>query len=207
MADDEEQYTDEQSQDLTSEELFWESLGTGGKAVSVAKLRELAAARPVTNEDVQYLLSRYAYLDICNSDVAEIPPDTLPVKVIKTSNNWQIHDRGERLTLGVGRLAFGGYFSEGGEDEEDGGGGLVHPDGTLIKQFFDASAELIAMAAERWPAAAIISAYDPMRRAAWMAAESLGFTIDYVPTTEDRQIYRVIKERGGIKAVPPKLTP
>jgi hypothetical protein len=183
-----------------TEDAFWESLGTGGKAVSVEELKRLAMARRIEPDDVRYLLSRYPFLDICNAQ-ATMPEVSVPAEMITALSQWKIHDRGDRLTTGPGRLIYGAYHPLKEEEEEGGSEGteLVMPDGTLSKQQFDTAVELILLAQQRWPAVAIVDGYYAMQRAAWMAAESLGIAINFQPNSDDLRIFEKIKQNGGVK--------
>ncbi len=197
---------DDNEKPSTFEEEFWESLGTQGKPLDVEQIRQFSIERPISLDDVEHLMSLFPYLDLCNADVKEPPLDSHPVKVHRAQSLWLIHDRGDRLTTGPGRLNFGAYrrmrFDEDGnpildDDDDEGGSQWVRPDGTIIKQFFDTAIELIEIAAERWPAANILSGYLPMQRAAWMAATEFGFAINYNPTAEDLMVFESIKQHGG----------
>ena len=183
--------------DLLLAEQFWDEIGTDGKSLPVSELASLAAARPVTADDIAYLRARYAFLDICNGDVAEIPPVHLPAKITTAQSGWKIHDRGDRIIAGPGRLRYGAYRLINEDDEEGGGGQGIIPIGTLIQQMFDTAHEVIALAAQKpWPVAEILGGDPTLIRAAWMASKKQDVSLNYSPTAADEQIFAAIKEHA-----------
>jgi hypothetical protein len=91
-------------------ERFWQTLGTEGKPLSLESIAELAMQRPVSRDDVHYLLERYAYLDICNADASTVPGDEVVPTIVTAQSGWKILDRGDRLTAGIGDFAFGTHY-------------------------------------------------------------------------------------------------
>ncbi len=188
---------------------FLNAIGTKGRALSVEEIKKLALERPITLKDIEHLISVYPFLDICNADIANPPPDSAPVKIVQARSLWLIHDRGDRLTAGPGRLNFGGFrpmrYDDKGnpiiDDDDEGGSGVIRPEGTLVKQLFDTAIDMISLIDGRWPAVNIIMGYRPMQRAAWMAATEAGLAINYAPSSDDLMTYETIKSNGGFKAL------
>ncbi|MCW5589049.1 MAG: hypothetical protein KIT27_05225 [Legionellales bacterium] len=185
---------------------FWESLGTGGKPLSVEQIRKFALERPITQNDIDYIVGMYPFLDICNADLANVPDNSVKPKIITAlHSHWQIHDRGDRLTAGPGRCNFGAFrlnrYNEQGEMLDDDGSGSqwINPEGTIVKQYYDTAVQMIEIAASRWTSAAILGGFRSMQRAAWMAAQTFGFAINYEPTGEDLMIFAALKANGGVK--------
>jgi hypothetical protein len=202
-------------------EHFWENLGTKG-AVPVEQLKKMAMERPISATDLQYLQTRYMFLDICNGDLSAPPEDDVKATTIIAQSGWIIYDRGDRLTTGPGRLAYGPYLlknqnqpavkdvdGEDGGTESGGSGGdkWLFGDGTLTKQLFDTVIEMMDIAASRWGLAVILDGYYAMQRAAWMAAQEINFSIDYSPNSEDQQLYETIRSRTSIFNKISKKTP
>ncbi len=70
-----------EKKEYTMQELaegFWESLGTEGKPVEVEQIKKMALERPITLEDIDYVISLRPFPDICNAALKQPPP--LPIK-------------------------------------------------------------------------------------------------------------------------------
>lgn len=139
---------------------------------------------PVRHEDVQYLLSRYPFLQIINTD-AHFPEGGVEPKFIKADSGWVIHDYGDAMSASPGDLLYGNYSEKEGEEGGEGSGGK----GTIIKQAYLTAQEMIAIAIQKqWQGINIIDGSPLMKWAAWMAAEDQEFGYSgYEPSDEDHK--------------------
>ncbi len=169
-------------------------------------VRESLMLRPLSDVDFYYLLSRYPYLNLCESskffDVAGRKPT-----LIEASSGWTIYDYGYALAACVGRLGFGSY---GAEDEDDGGGGGVSVEGkgTLVNQYTQTAFDMVALAMERaWDGIHVVSGFYGMVRAAWMASKAQDYSLSgFNPSMSDEVIYDLVDKVIGdkLRAVPTK---
>ncbi len=100
-------------------------------------LKEANWSRPITPEDIEYLLQHWPFIQIMSTN--ELPiRDQADIYLLKT--RWQCHDYGDALTTSPGKLLW-----QGGDYRINSDLGLVNPGkGTVVKQAFDSAAELAA---------------------------------------------------------------
>lgn len=133
----------------------------------------------VTDEDVLYLLQRYPYLQLLNTqaDFSNILPPTF----INADSGWIIHDYGDAMSTSPGEKLFGPGNPELKDEEGEGG------HGTVINQAFDTAQQMVLLAYEKgWSGIQMVSGTHLMRWSAWIAAADLEMNvIGFEPTTED----------------------
>ncbi len=135
-------------------------------------------ARPLTLPEFTYLLQRYPYLDIAQTPEAVLNPES--VQRSTTQTGWLLCDGGERIVTGAGRLAFGRYNLQAGDEDEDGGG-------SLYQQGIDTVAEILALASARWDTVHIHDGTYALQRTAWITGLDQGLTVSgFAPTDEDQ---------------------
>ena len=146
----------------------------------------------VSEEDVLYFLNRHPYLQLLNLDPSFEDADK--VNFIRAKSGWTIQDFGDALSSAQGDLLFSGVVSKtlfadsSDEDsEEEGEDEFVPSEGTVIKQAFDTTYEMIELIAERWKGVHIVSGVELMRWAAWAIATEKGLEVyGFEPTKEDQ---------------------
>jgi len=110
---------------------------------------EADLSRAVTHQDVEYLLSRYPYLQIMSSEPSFA--EGYEVKLITLDSGWVAHDYGDAMSVSPGELLYGGGYSLLMEEDDEGGAGgrLLNPGkGTVLKQAVDSAEQLMGTAIE-----------------------------------------------------------
>ncbi len=175
-----------------------------GKRVLNLPIPEIDWSKPVRQEEIQYLLTHYPFLQILSSE-PHFPENIVP-KFITSISGWKIHDYEAAMSASPGAGLFGPGNPE--EESEEGGSGGK---GTIIKQQFDTAQQMIVLAIEKgWPGVEIIAGTPLMQWAAWMAAEDRQYRLlGYEPSTADRQKRERIKRVFGsqIKEIQPTIGP
>ncbi len=159
----------------------------------VEKLKEAAVGRPISEEDIRYLLELYPFLQVINNEATF--EDDAGVKLITAQKSgWTVHDYGDAMSSSPGRFMFGDDFveddDEGGEGGDSGDGDRERKPGrgTVVKQAFDTAEAMIQFAKERgWRAVRVVDGSRLMQWAAWVKATGLGLDlIGFNPTKEER---------------------
>ncbi len=144
--------------------------------------------RPITPEEIQYLLDHCPFLQIVSSNVVD--PLAEPV-FFTAQSGWVVHNYGDAMSSSPGHLLFGGGdFRMRASDEEDDGddGGVINPGkGTVWKQAFDTAAEMVELAKQLgWKGVQIIDGHPAMKWAAWMKASDERLGVDgYTPSERE----------------------
>lgn len=160
---------------------------------------ESAMDRPVTPEEIAYLLSRMPFLQITSLDMAL--DDLTPPTFITAKTGWIIHDYTFALCSSPGKLLWGNP-----DDDGDSGAGELTRQGTIINQAQLTATEMIAIATERgWPAVNIIDGNPLMKFVAWDACQTNGIkSIGFEPTDSDlkkqKRLHREQREIESIRA-------
>lgn len=183
-------------------------------------LKEADIFRPITHRDIDYLCNKYPFLQMINAE-AKFEGEIIP-KFITSQSGWTIHDYGDAMSASPGEFLFGGgdykafleailkgeiKEEEGGEEGGE-GGAMVNPGkGTIIKQMFDTSIEMVKIAIEKWTGIEIIDGTYLMKWAAWLAAKEKDYTLEgFDPEEEDIKKYeRVTKHKLTIQQLEEKL--
>lgn len=180
-------------------------------------------ARPLTDEELTFLLSQYPFLDLCHPDF-DFETETLPVeptKVWYTDSQWCVQELGsQRLLCGPGNRRLGRHPTvnaqiEKSDGDEGGRGGnrrrAEERDwGTLQQRGIVAVEDLLSCIHQKgWGGFRIITGHEVLQRAAWMLAEEYQLAAqDFYPSDEDeQQRQRVLtarkhSRRGGAVAAP-----
>lgn len=145
--------------------------------------------RPATQAEVSYLLKRFAFIQIVNSD-AEFPEDDIILRFSALDNGWVVHNYADMaLSVSPGRHLYGYCQDDDGIDVD-----LPSGLGTIVKQVMDAGAELTDIAATcKWSEISIIDGTHDFKWAIWMAVEDLkmqGKTMaldGFTPDNEDQK--------------------
>jgi len=191
------------------------------KRLQGADLTGVDWSRPVSDEDVAFLLSRYPFLQIVNnaSDFSE----EFKLSIVSANSGWVMHDYGDAISVSSGLFLYewGGNLyagetpegsigeiiekeieasdsGEGGDsDSGEGGDDVKPPPGTIIKQTFETAAEMVAIAKEKgWTSIYAVAGTRDMCWAAWMVAEELGLAFSgYDPTEEEEARHARVKKR------------
>lgn len=154
--------------------------------------------KPIGHAEVAYLLSRYPYLQMINSE-AQWAEAVVP-RFRKARNGWVMHDYGDAMSSSPGKYLFGPGNPETKEEDEKGGGTDT---GTVIKQSFVTAEAMIEWAIEKgWPGVEIVFGEQFMKWAAWMAAQDRSYSLSgYEPTQKEKEKReRIIRLRGESKA-------
>ncbi|OGT54449.1 MAG: hypothetical protein A3F17_07605 [Gammaproteobacteria bacterium RIFCSPHIGHO2_12_FULL_41_15] len=164
--------------------------------------------RPITHEDIAYLLAHYPFLQMVSSGDTPALPEP---KLILARSGWVIHLYGEALSCSPGGLLFqGGDFrvllGEHGMLPTE----IINPGkGTVHKQAFDTAQEMVELAKRySWPGIRIVDGHPSMYFAIWIGAERNGIPIvgGYVPNQEDQRkmalMQRSPEEDQAIRAKP-----
>ena len=148
---------------------------------------ERAVARSFTSKDVVYLFDQCPFLQLVNADYATY--GEVDFKIVRAKSGWDVHHYGDALSASPGLLLFGGYRAS--EEDKQGGdqGGESGGTGTIVKQAFDTTLEMIELAiAKGWGGIMLIDGHPMMQWAAWMHAYDRGYILQgYNPIEEDFQ--------------------
>ncbi len=148
-----------------------------------------AVDRPVTEQDIAYLLHHYPYLQILN-DRADFAEQIEP-QFVRSDSGWLIHDYVEALSSSPGEFLFShadSFAAFAKDEDDDGGSGGVNPGkGTIINQAYITATQMVQIALERgWMVLRIVAGHPVMRWAAWMVADKAGVTVvGYEPSKKD----------------------
>lgn len=167
------------------------------QALDKLNLKDVDFLRPLTPEDILYLLNHCPFLQMVSMG-GSVP--LAEVEFIITKTNWVIQHYGDAMSSSPGKLLFqGGNFRLLLKDEEgDGGddGGIINPGkGTIWKQAFDTAQEMMALAKKLgWTGVKIVDGHPIMQWAAWMYAQDEKVHLEgYKPDKEARDKRRRIK--------------
>ncbi|HVV69832.1 MAG TPA: hypothetical protein VHE99_12530 [Gammaproteobacteria bacterium] len=152
--------------------------------------------RPVSHQEVEYLLRLYPYLQMINSE-AVWEEEIIP-RFKRAPSGWVIHDYGQAMSTSPGKYLFGPGNPELKEEE---GGGSETGAGTIITQTYITAEAMIEFAMEKgWPGVEIVSGTPFMQWAAWMAALNKNYTlVGYEPTEkEKKKRERILRLAGGV---------
>lgn len=177
------------SNDTISLSSLWEDRMLG------VELPPIDINRPITPEEVQYLLQLYPFLQILNSE-PNWGPD-INVKLVTTQSGWVIHDYDQALSVSPGELLFGYKKAPPSDAKEEEEGGSGH--GTLVKQTYETAEFMVQYAIDQgWPGIEIIAGTPFMQWAAWMAAEDRNLIVfGYEASKTDKvKRDRIIRLRG-----------
>jgi len=175
-----------------------------------------ALTRPITEDEIYWVLSRWPYLELCDSREPEDVKPAKAVRVTETAVGWKVHDYGNILRTSQNEMLsikqfeiLSGTPGIDEEDEEGGGLGELTRDGTIVQQMVDVAAELIALAKERgWPAVRIMRGFYGMQRAAWVAAQMQEYKLEgFEPGPEDRVVYSWAKRLSSDRKSPSARKP
>ena len=169
-----------------------------------------ASSRPVTQEDIQYLLDHYPYLQILN-DRADFSEPIEP-QFVRGESGWLIHDYFDALAASPGEFLFShaDFFNENDEGGEGDGGGSNLGKGTIINQAFLTARQMVQIAMQHgWMVLRIVAGHPVMTWAAWMTADDAGLTVvGYEPTEEDqKKRERVHREGMDLEKLRSKIRP
>lgn len=157
---------------------------------------ESAMDRPVTPEEIAYLLSRMPFLQITSLDMAL--DDLTPPTFITAKTGWIIHDYTSALCSSPGKLLWGNP-----DDDGDSGIGELTGQGTIINQAQLTATEMISIAIERgWTAVNIVDGSPLMKFAAWDACQTDGIhSVGFEPTEHDiKKQKRLHREKRDIES-------
>lgn len=166
----------------TSAEGFLENVW--GKRAGGIEVANVDWSRPITHDDIQYLLDHYPFLQLLSTD-PQFDPNNEP-KFITVQSGWVVHDYGAALSSSPGQHLLGGYVDE---DDDEGGeeGGAANPGkGTIVKQAVDTASEMVSIAIEKgWPGIEVIDGHPLMKWAAWNEAQNQSLLVNgYEPDEE-----------------------
>jgi hypothetical protein len=163
-------------------------------------LKDVDLLRPLTPEDILYLLNHYPFLQIVRIGGSVPLPD---VELITAKTNWVIQHYGDAMSSSLGRFLFrGGNFRLLLKDEERDGrddGDIINPGkGTICKQAFDTAQEMMALAKKLgWAGVKIVDGHPMMQWAAWMYAQDEDMNLEgYQPDKKARDKRDRIKRSG-----------
>lgn len=162
--------------------------------------------REITPQEFYYLLSCYPYLEICDANNPYID-ETKPPEIYHSRVGWTVVDYGSVLITGACEYSARSlarlrrqHLEEEGESGDDVSGG-----GTIVRQFSEATFDLINIAQneKKWKATEIVSGYYPMQRMAWIAANEVKLPLKgFSPTAEDRVVQNWVMKLRDRKFFP-----
>ena len=171
----------------TAEEAFLQNIW--GKRASGLEVANIDWKRPLSHQDVQFLLDHYPFLQLLSADPQFDPNHE--VQLIQSQSGWIIHDYGCAMSSSPGDFLYGGgywlYTDDEGEEKKN---PITNPGkGTIVKQAFDTAVEMVEIAIQKeWPGIEIINGQDLMKWAAWMRAEDYEWQLKgFTPSEEHRQ--------------------
>lgn len=187
--------SDERSEqdNLNFDQSFWDELKRLEEEDEwsvIADLNARAMDRLPTSVELDYLLRRYAYLELCDA-LAYQPKlvDAGNMQFIKVKNDWLIHDHGSVLRAAPGDMTYNPLEQMGKEEKHKG-------HGTIVQQYVDTTRAMLAIAQSRWQGAKVLAGYRPMQFAAYLIAQASGYILEGVELTEsEMRTYHYVKER------------
>ncbi len=171
---------------INSEQDSWGVKALGEKALGAD------AARPVSSQEIQYLINRYPFLRVLDAQTDFNEIEVLPSpRLVKADTGWLMQDFGFYICSSPGELLYGNYaWAESKEGEEGEGASELNPGrGTLIKQAFDTAADMVALGKSHgWETLYILEGTELMEWAAWVIGEELGLKVEgYEPSRLDEE--------------------
>lgn len=149
-------------------------------------LGEIDWNRPVTPEEIQYLLAHWPFLQMVSTGGT---PSLDEPQFYTAKSNWVIHLYGDAMSSSPGELLIGGGDYRVLLGEAETAGELINPGkGTIWKQAFDTAQKMIELAQQKfqWPGVNIVDGHPVMKWAAWMKAMDDGFPFEgYQPSEND----------------------
>ncbi len=173
----------------------WQLLATdeASQEEFVEQLQEKVVQRPISADDIDYLLSRHPYLTIIDPHQAGYTGRTERVTG-RLNSGWLIHDEGSYIALTPGTLRYGVHQADLEQSAADEGEGGI---GTLEGQAMQSVWELIDIVRFRWDAVQIIDGNHLTQRNFWIVAKALGVPLSgYAANETDDLIYRHLDEKG-----------
>lgn len=150
--------------------------------------------RPVTPEEVQWMLDHSPYLQIVSANGGE--PANMEL-VSGGLSNWSIINYGDAMSSSPGLFMFDRYSADHLDDDDGGDGGCLNPGrGTIINQAYLATRDMIALAKKLgWTGIHVVGCHRMMGRFAWIEAEKDGMSFSgFEPDATDQRI----KKRLGM---------
>jgi len=162
--------------------------------------------RAPTREEIAYLISRYPFIQLVNTG-ADFKAEAM-LDFVFAGNGWVIFDYGDAITASPGEALFQwsgpfpGEAKEWGEqtgdtDEGEGGAVAMPGSGTIVKQAFDTTMEIMALIkAHEWAGVSFIEGTRDMAWAAWITAELHGFELEGFAATQEEEKKRIRLRRN-----------
>lgn len=167
-------------------------LNVWGKRQRGLPAPEIDWSGPIRHEDVLYLLTRYPFLQIINTE-ADFSATVQP-SFITTPSGWVVHDYGDAMSTSPGEQMYGDYswdqlWEKAQKEKDEGGEGGTTGKGTIVKQAFETAQEMVFFAIDKgWSGIQIVDGSPLMQWAAWVAAVDREFPIEgFEPTEADKE--------------------
>ncbi len=153
---------------------IWEQVAKG----ELSHAMDEAAQRPITPEEIYYLLSKYAYIKVHHPDGFKPTAGRTPT-ITHVKGGWDLYDYGDLVAVCPGEYLHGAR--EGKENDMT---------GTAVNQMKETANALVGVCVDKgWPSAVVLNGFYGMVRAFWIGAESKNFPIlGFTPTQDDRVI-------------------
>lgn len=151
-----------------------------------SELGEVDWNRPISEEDFQYLLKLYPFVQMINSEA--VWEETVIPQFSESPCGWLIHDYGQAMSVSRGEYLYGDSHPHLRDKAAD-------SSGTVVKQTFDTADAMVAKAIEKgWAGIDIIAGTDFMKWSIWVATQIRDYPlIGYEPTKQDREKFERIR--------------
>jgi hypothetical protein len=141
-----------------------------------------------TVEEIEALLNRMPYLQMCNGDV-EVEYDQ-EIAFVRSKSGWLVHDYWHALASSPGEHLFNTDMIDEDDTTGTGRSGIGMPPGvgTIVKQAFDTAEQMVSLAKKRgWKGVYLVDGHRKMKWAAWVAAQAVGLEVyNFEPSENER---------------------
>ena len=209
-------------QGKTPEE-FWRAIEAGEGIDLTEALAKQVASRPISPIEMDYLLKKYAYLEICDREDPRYEGGGSP-KFVRSRSGWLIHDHGNFCCISPGRFLYGyhpsgkdGLAINDREDDDGGEGGGGDPflwgEGNPTRMIVESARDMVYYAMSKWSGIQMVAGHQMMQRMAWIVAQLHDYPLEgYEPSIEDEVIYdwadnlvdNIVRKEKKVKKPSPK---
>lgn len=147
-----------------------------------------AETPPITQGEVDWVRDQFPFIQVVTAGNTEATEATL---LICPESNWNVIDYGNALCSSPGENLFtSGYFRTRKGNEDDEGGGIVTPNGTIINQMFTTAQFIVDVAAARnWASLHIIDGSQKMGRYIWIHGTRANIPVtNFTPNKADMAV-------------------
>ena len=161
------------------------------------KRLDLALAREVKPEEIEYVKAQMPFLQIINIEFDEAKLSE--PRLVNSNKGWVMHDYDQAISSSPGEDMWNNAHPE---DDDEGG------DGTVVDKSFNTAIAMVQLAEELgWLGISVMDGTTIMKWAAWLEAEKLGLAVHgFEPTEQEiKKLERIGRSEADIRTLRERL--